>query len=966
MTFQSVPSRTSPAQREQQVLDFWRQSGAFAQSQQLPGRDFVFFEGPPTANGRPHIGHMIPRALKDLFARFQTMTGHRVLRKAGWDTHGLPVELEVEKELGLSGKPQVEAYGVGPFTQKCRESVWRYKAEWESTATERIGYWLDTEQPYVTYTDEYVESVWWALKRFWEQGLLYQGHKVVPYCPRCGTALSSHEVAQGYQEVEDPALVVRFPVTSPGPLQGVSLLAWTTTPWTLPANLALAVRPDAVYAVAAVNGERVLMLRHRLPADAEVVAEVTGAELEGLTYEPPFPYAPSEGAHRVLTAPWVAVDEGTGVVHIAPAFGEDDSRLGAEHGLPFFCPVDDQGKFTEAVSPWQGKFVKQADPDVTRALAEAGKLYEAGKVMHTYPFCWRCDTPLLYMARAAWFLRTTALKDDLLKANAGVTWHPDHFRDGRFGNFLENVIDWCLSRERYWGTPLPLWQCGGCGHRHVVGSYAELAELAGCEVTDVHRPGIDAVELTCPYCGGRMRRVPEVVDCWFDSGCMPFAQHHYPFENADLFAQQFPADFICEAVDQTRGWFYSLLVVSVGLFGKAPYRRVLVTDFGLDERGKKMSKSRKNVVDLGEVLAQYGADGLRFYVYSSGHPWLPKRISKAAVGEAGRVLETLQNVYSFFVLYANLDGWTPDHAGAVVESPLDRWLNSRLQTVTAEVRQSLEAYDVARGARALAVWVDDLSNWYVRLNRRRFWNGGDGAAFATLHWAMVQTSLLMAPFTPFLAETVYQNLTSGRNGSVHLQPFPESEGAMRDEHLEYRMDLLRRYASAGRAARQKAGLKVRQPLAALVLLGTTTDLSDLTDLLKGELNVRTVLMADEAPDGFVTGEDGGCLAAVDPVLTPDLLREGLAREVVNRLQRYRKELGLAVEDRVTLRLDGSPELLAALAEHREYVAGEVQAVALTLGPLPEGAARLDAAFDGQQLAAVVTLAAPELTAGPKS
>jgi isoleucyl-tRNA synthetase len=954
MSFQPVPSRTAPAQREQAVLQYWRQSGAFAQTQQMEtGSDFVFYEGPPTTNGRPHVGHMIPRSLKDLFARYQTMIGNRVVRKAGWDTHGLPVELEVEKELGLSGKPQVEAYGVGAFTQKCRESIWRYKAEWETTATERIGYWLDTENPYATYTDSYVESVWWALRQFWEKGLLYQGHKVLPYCPRCGTSLSSHEVAQGYQEVEDPALVVRFPVVSPGPLQGASLLAWTTTPWTLPANLALAVRPNAVYALASVSGERVVMLRDRLPADALVEAEYEGRELESLAYEPPFAFSPAPaGGHRVLTAPWVVLDEGTGVVHIAPAFGEDDSRLGAEHGLPFFCPVDDQGRYTDAVAAWQGKFVKAVDPEVTQALAAAGKLFKAGKVKHAYPFCWRCDTPLLYMARSAWFVRTTALKEDLLAANRSVTWLPDHFGTGRFGNFLENVIDWCVSRERYWGTPLPLWQCGGCGHRHVVGSFAELEAMAGRLVADVHRPGIDEVELTCPRCGGHMRRVPDVIDCWFDAGSMPFAQHHYPFENQALFAQRYPADFICEAVDQTRGWFYVMMVIGVGLFGRAPYRRVLVTDFGLDERGKKMSKSRRNVLDLNEVLEQFGADGLRFYVYNSGQPWLPKRMSKAAVGEAARVLETLQNVYAFFVLYANLESWSPDPKATVPSAgtALDRWLLARLQSLTAEVGESLAAYDVARGARALAVWVDDLSNWYVRLNRRRFWKG-DPSAFAVLHHALVQSSTVMAPFTPFLAEGIFQNLTGGARGSVHHQPFPQADGALADGDLEERMALLRRYASAGRAARQKAGLKVRQPLSTLLLLGTTTDLTDLADLLKGELNVRSVATAPEAPEGFVTGEDGGCLVALDPVLTPGLLREGLAREVVNRLQRYRKELGLAVEDRVALTLDGSPDLLAAVAEHREYVAGEVQAVSLRFEPVAADAPRLTSAFDGQELVA---------------
>jgi len=955
--------RTAPAEREAAQLALWQERKTFKATQARTGdTDFVFYEGPPTANGRPHIGHVIPRALKDLVARYKSMQGHRVLRKAGWDTHGLPVELEVEKELGLSGKPQVESYGVEAFTARCRESVWRYKAEWERTATERLGYWLDTDEPYVTYHDSYVESVWWALRQFWEKELLYHGHKVVPYCPRCGTALSSHEVAQGYQDVEDPALTVRFPVTTPGPLQGASLLAWTTTPWTLPANLALAVRPDALYALAELpNHERVLLLAARLPQGATELARYTGEELAGLRYDPPFRFAPVHPqSYRVLTAPWVVTDEGTGVVHVAPAFGEDDARLGQERGLPVFCPVDDQGRYTSEVPDWQGLFVKTADPAVTAALAEAGRLFHAGKVTHTYPFCWRCDTPLLYMARGAWFLKTTALKEQLLAANATVDWHPDHFRDGRFGNFLENLVDWCVSRERYWGTPLPLWQCA-CGHTHVAGSVAELEQLSGRPVPEVHRPGLDSVTFPCPVCGGEMRRVPEVVDCWFDSGCMPFAQHHYPFENRDLFHSQFPADFICEAVDQTRGWFYSLLVVGVALFGPSPYKSVLVTDFGLDERGKKMSKSRRNVVDLTEVLDQYGADTLRFYVYSSGHPWLPKKISKQAVAEAGRVLDTLQNVASFHQLYTRLDHWMPAPPTESGLTSLDRWVLSRLQSVTKESTECLNALDVATAARHLATWVDDLSNWYVRLSRRRFWAGGEEGrpAFAVLQHLLQQTALLLAPFTPFLAEALHQGLTSETgptHDSVHLKPYPTPDPAWLDQDLEVRMALVRRFASAGRAARQAAGLKVRQPLASLLLLtadGKPVHLGDdLTALLTAELNVKAVHCAAELPLEFALGEDGNCRAAVDTRLTPALVREGLAREAVNRLQRYRKDLGLAVEDRVELWLDGSPELLAALTELRAYLQAEVQAPTLhTDQPLPGGLPYLEATFDGYRLTA---------------
>ncbi|MFZ5817832.1 MAG: isoleucine--tRNA ligase [Bacillota bacterium] len=944
--------RATPAQREAEVLAYWKAHDPFTRTLTRPAlRDFVFYEGPPTANGRPHVAHVIPRALKDLFTRYRTMLGERVLRKAGWDTHGLPVELEVEKELGLSGKPQVEAYGVAEFTRRCRESVWRFQAEWERNATERLGYWLDLEHPYVTYDERYVESVWWAMAQFWQKGLVYHGHKVVPYCPRCGTGLSSHEVAQGYAEVEDPALTVRFPVLSPGPLQGASLLAWTTTPWTLPANLALAVRPDATYALAEVEGERVVALAERLPPGARPLSRFPGADLVGLRYEPPFRFAPA-AEYRVLGAPWVLVEEGTGVVHIAPAFGEDDARLGQEHGLPVFRPVDDQGRYTAQVPPWEGLFVKDADPRVTEALRAAGRLFHAGKVHHTYPFCWRCDTPLLYMARGAWFVRTTAYKEQLLAANAQVQWHPEHFREGRFGHFLENLVDWCVSRERYWGTPLPLWRCD-CGHAHMVGSVAELEGLAGRRVTDLHRPAVDEVTFPCPACGGLMRRTPEVLDCWFDSGCMPFAQHHYPFENADLFRQQFPADFICEAVDQTRGWFYVMLAVCVGLFGQAPYRRVLVTELGLDERGKKMSKSRRNVVDLAEVLDQYGADALRLYVYTSGQPWLPKRLSRQGVAEAGRVLDTLQNLLSFQLLYARLAGWEPTGLpGPERLSSLDRWLLSRLQGVTRSVGEGLAGYDVTGPARELCTWVDDLSNWYVRLSRRRFWEGEE-AALAVLHHALRQTALLLAPFTPFLAEALHLKLGGGE--SVHLGRFPEADPSLADGELERRMALVRRYASAGRAARQAAGLKVRQPLASVLLLGGEEP-GDLTPLLMQELNVKAVAAwpSAEAPEGYVPGEDGPCRVAVDTRLTPELVREGLVREVVNRLQRHRKEQGLAVEDRVRLWLDGSPALLAALEAHREYLVEEVQAAELQLGPADHPQrAPLEATLDTEWLRAWV-------------
>lgn len=853
---------------EEKVLDFWQKEDIFEKSldNRKDAPTFVFYEGPPTANGKPHAGHVLTRVVKDLIPRYKTMCGCRVDRKAGWDTHGLPVELEVEKQLGISGKPQIEEYGVEDFIKKCKDSVFTYEKEWRKM-TERVGFWVDMDDPYVTYHNDYIESVWWALKKIWEKDLLYRGNKVVPYCPRCGTSLSSHEVAQGYEEVEDPSIYIKFPIKGE---KNTYFLVWTTTPWTLPSNVALAVKDDYTYVKVKHNGENLILAEGRLEAldgDYEVIEKYQGKDLASIKYEPVFPFFKDADAYYVILADFVTLEDGSGIVHIAPAFGEDDSRVGHEYGLPVLQPVDEEGKFTEEVQPWAGMFVKDADKSLIEDLQERNILYKKERITHTYPFCWRCHTPLLYYGRKSWFIKTTAIRDRLLEINKQVGWHPEHIRDGRFGNFLENVIDWCLSRERYWGTPLNIWVCDDCNHHHAVGSIEELKKMSKTSFDEIelHKPYVDEVVLKCPECTGNMKRVPEVIDCWFDSGAMPFAQHHYPFENHDYFEKHFPADFISEAIDQTRGWFYSLLVISTLLFDEAPYKNVLVMGHILDEHGIKMSKHKGNVLDPWKVLNEQGADAMRWYLCVASPPWNPSRFYQDAVSEAQRkFLGTLWNVYSFFVLYANIDNFNPKDYSIDPESrfEIDKWMLSRVNSVNKQVRNGLDNFDITSAARALEELVDDVSNWYVRRNRERYWKSemddDKVSAYLTLYETLVTIVKMAAPFVPFLTEELYQNLVGSVDKqapeSVHLCDFPEVMEDLIDEELEHKMLLARKIVELGRAARNSGKIKNRQPLQKiLVQLKNQKDealLSDLSDIIKEELNIKEIEYIHVAEEYF--------------------------------------------------------------------------------------------------------------------
>ncbi len=862
--YQKVPTDMNFEARERETAAFWKENGIIQKS--FHHRDdaketFSFFDGPPTANGKPHIGHVLTRSIKDLIPRYQTMKGKRVLRKAGWDTHGLPVELEVEKHLGLDGKPQIEAYGIEPFIAECKKSVWKYLHEWEEMS-ERVAFWVDMEHPYITYEDNYIESVWWSLKEIAKRDLLYKGHKVVPYCPRCGTALSSHEVAQGYKEVSDLSAFVRFPVKGE---RDTYLLAWTTTPWTLPSNVALCVNAKEEYCRVLVNGQTFIMAKALISAvfcehdaaAAQVLEVFPGEALKGLAYEPLYNFAnPKEKAWYVVCDSYVTLTDGTGIVHIAPAFGEDDARVGRENGLPFVQLVDTQGKFV-AGTPWENVFVKQADPAILSDLKERGLLFKTAAYTHNYPFCWRCDTPLLYYARATWFIRMTALRDDLLRNNRSVNWLPDNIKEGRMGNFLENVVDWGLSRERYWGTPLPIWLCED-GHMHVVGSKQELKDMAVTPFEDVelHRPFIDQIALKCPHCGKEMRRVKEVIDCWYDSGSMPFAQWHYPFENKAQFEENFPANYISEAIDQTRGWFYTLLAIGTLLFNKSPFKNCIVMGHVQDKDGIKMSKHKGNVVDPWSVLNVQGADAVRWYFYTGGAPWLPSRFYSEAVSECQRkFMGTLQNTYAFFVLYANIDNFDPkEHPLSKAElSLMDKWVLSRLHTLIRLAENELDNYRLTEPARAIADFVDDLSNWYVRRSRERFWGkgmaGDKEAAFITLYTVLETLSRLTAPFVPFMAENMYQNLVRSVDTaapiSVHLTDFPTFDAALIDPDMEKQMSALIDVVQLGRACRNAASMKVRQPVKALYVKGASFA-GEYAELAEDELNVKQVIFTEDA------------------------------------------------------------------------------------------------------------------------
>lgn len=871
--YRKVPTNMDFVAREHDIEQFWKENRIFEKSieTRAKGEPYVFYDGPPTANGKPHIGHVLTRVIKDMIPRYRTMKGYMVPRKAGWDTHGLPVELEVEKLLGLDGKEQIEQYGLEPFIEKCKESVWKYKGMWEDFSGV-VGFWADMDNPYVTYHNDFIESEWWALKQIYEKGLLYKGFKVVPYCPRCGTPLSSHEVAQGYKDVKERSAVVRFKVKN----EDAYILAWTTTPWTLPSNVALCVNPDEEYAkVKACDGYTYYMagalldtvlgkLHHEEGEPAYTVLETfPGRKMEGMEYEPLYDCAArlAEKQHKkafyVVCDGYVTLTDGTGVVHQAPAFGEDDARVGRKYDMPFVQLVDAKGNMTDD-TPFGGVFVKKADPLVLDDLHRRGLLFDAPKFEHSYPHCWRCDTPLIYYAREEWFIKMTAVKDDLIANNNTVNWIPESIGKGRFGDWLENVQDWGVSRNRYWGTPLNIWECPDCGHRHSVGSIAELKELSdNCpENIELHRPFIDAVTMKCPHCGGTMKRVPEVIDCWFDSGSMPFAQHHYPFENKELFEQQFPADFISEAVDQTRGWFYSLLAISTLLFNKAPYKNVIVLGHVQDENGQKMSKSKGNAVDPMEALQTYGADAIRWYFYTNSAPWLPNRFHGKAVIEGQRkFMGTLWNTYAFFVLYANIDQfdatkYTFDESSLTV---MDKWLLSRLNTMVGEVDRNLADYRIPEAARALQDFVDEMSNWYVRRGRSRFWAKGMEPdkinAYLTLYTALVTTAKAAAPMIPFMAEDIYRNLVCSIDHSapesVHLCDFPKVDEGRIDKTLEANMETVLKIVTLGRAARNGANLKNRQPLSEMIVKAGEALPEYYVEVIEDELNVKKVEFAED-------------------------------------------------------------------------------------------------------------------------
>jgi isoleucyl-tRNA synthetase len=1025
---------------EQSILEFWEKNGIFHKSleQNRDGERFIFYEGPPTANGRPGIHHVISRTIKDLVCRYHTMLGYHVPRKAGWDTHGLPVEIEVEKMLGISGKQQIESYGVEKFNTLCRESVFKYVKDWERL-TQRMGYWLDYQDPYVTYDNNYVETVWWILKQFWEKELLFKGHKILPYCPRCGTGLSSHEVSLGYKEVEDPSVFVRMKVRGE---TDTYFLVWTTTPWTLISNVALAVGANHTYCRVR-NGSETLIMAEALVSkllgpEAQVLETFRGSTLEGREYERLFDFVDvpaDKKAFYVTLGDFVSLEDGTGIVHMAPAFGADDYEMSRRYNLPLLQPVDGEGKFTAEVTPWAGRFVKDADKDIIKELNSRGSLFKAEGYKHNYPFCWRCKTPLLYYARQSWYINTSRFRDELLANNASVDWYPPEVGRGRFAEWLANNVDWALSRDRYWGTPLPIWVCDGCGHKHAVGSIEELRRLGRNVPADIdlHKPYVDRVEIPCEKCGGMMHRVPEVIDCWFDSGSMPYAQLHYPFENEAEFDRSFPCHFICEAIDQTRGWFYSLLAIGTLLKGKAPYRRVLVNDLILDKNGQKMSKSVGNVVNPWTVFDSTGADSLRWYLLNVSQPWLPKRFDEAGVQEVVRkFFDTLKNVYSFFALYANIDKWSPasDQPEGRSRDELDRWILSRLNSTVRDVRGDLEAFDLTRATRRIQNFViEELSNWYVRRNRRRFWQSGDSAdkqhAFRTL-WTVLETvSRLIAPFTPFLAEELYRNLTAGRNcgmmESVHLTSYPPADESLIDSTLERKMEDAINLVTLGRSARNRTKIKVRQPLGVMLVslphALEADELASISPVISEEINAKRIepisdaydyvtltvkpnfklagpkyggrvkelgralaamsqeeirrlraqgtveLASEDGPlsvaledvelrsedrEGYVVELYGGYGVVLDTRLNKELIEEGYARELVNKIQNMRKSSGVEVVDRIEAGIETSAPVAQALLSFEPYIRRETLCRRLEPSLLDSWEARQQWDINGEQ------------------
>ncbi len=1009
-------SKMHDAASERRISGFWQSDDTFRRSiaARMDAPTWVFYEGPPTANGMPGVHHVMARLTKDISCRYKTMTGHRVVRKAGWDTHGLPVERSVEKQIGIQGRQAIEQYGLAEFNSKCRESVWSCKSEWDEF-TELLGYWVDLDDPYVTYDNGYIESVWWILSRFDAEGLLYRGHKVVPYCPVCGTPLSSHEMANSYKEVDDPSIYVTLKAADADEY----FLTWTTTPWTLPSNVALAVGVDFDY-VRVRHGERILILAEaRLSIlDAEIGYEILdtfkGRDLLGRSYEQLFPFCkPEEGkvAFKVVAADFVTLDSGSGIVHMAPAFGEDDYQVGRRENLAFFRPVDAAGQFTEDAAPYAGQFVKTADKQIIKDLEAAGNLLRAERYRHDYPFHDRCGNPLIYYATPSWFIRTSELRDKLVAANADIIWAPPEVGSGRFGNWLAGGVDWSLSRNRFWGTPLNVWICEDCGHSQVPTCRADLTELTGTDQSDLdlHRPFVDDITFGCTAegCAGTMRRTPEVIDCWFDSGSMPFAQYHYPFENEELFESQFPADFISEGIDQTRGWFYTMLVISTFLRGRSSYKRCLTIELILDKHGKKMSKSVGNTVDPMAIMREQGADPLRWYMLTVSPCWTPTRFDIEGVSEAQRkLIATLENTYAFFSLYANLDGWQAGGTENRDATKLDRWIQSRFHTVTTEVREALEAMDFTKAGRTLATFVqDDVSNWYVRLSRRRFWQGemtaDKQAAYATLHDVLCGTLRLLAPMIPFTTEEIWRSLHAGDpTASVHLEDYPVADKARIDQSLEAGMGAAQAAVTVGRSLRQDARLRTRQPLGKLLLHAddgrASTLLGDehLNAILLEELNVKELLLIDDprnvarlagkanfralgprfgkkAPiaaaviaamkpaellelrregrvaldfegddvtftndevqvveEGiapFVAASEGGLTVALDTTLTPELVDEGVCREIINKVQNLRKKSGLEVSDRILLHVAGDNDVARVLQTHGDRLAGETLA-----------------------------------------
>ena len=1010
--FREVDPKKPANELEKEILRYWRDNDIAEKSvtYREGHPEFVFYEGPPTANGRPGIHHVMARTLKDVACRYKTMQGYQVRRKAGWDTHGLPVEIEVEKKLGLSSKPEIERYGIEAFNKECRESVFTYLKEWRDL-TERIGYWIDMDHAYMTLTRDYIETVWWILKKYFEAGLIYEGHKVMPYCPRCGTPLASHEVAQGYQEEAVDSIYVKLKVKGSA---NEHLLVWTTTPWTLPSNVAVAVNPDARYVRAKKGDEVYYMAKDRvkplLGEDAEILEEFPGRSMEYLEYEQLLPFLKMESkAFFVTLADYVSTEDGSGLVHIAPAYGEDDFKVCQEYGIPLVHLVDEQGRFVPAVADWAGMFVMDANPLITKRLRSEGKLFKVERMTHSYPHCWRCDTPLVYYARKSWYIATTKYRDKLIEANKKVKWFPEHVGSGRMGNWLENLVDWSLSRNRYWGTPLNIWKCETCGRLESVGSLKELAEKAIEPIDpgtfDPHRPYVDAVHLRCA-CGGVMTRTPEVIDCWFDSGSMPYGQWHYPFEHRDDFGKLFPADFICEGIDQTRGWFYTLLAISTFLFEEPAFKSVLVNDLVLDKEGQKMSKSRGNAVDPWEMIDKFGVDALRWYLLAVSPVWVPTKFDEDGVREVAlRFFGTLQNVYAFFTLYANIDGLDPKEFEIPVKDrpEIDRWIVSRFNSLVKLVRREMESYELTRVVRAIAAFVvDEVSNWYVRRTRERFWSNefdlSKKAAYRTLYEILLGTAKLMAPFAPFLAEDIYLNLGGGLE-SVHLEAYPMEDDSLIDQELEERMGLVITLVSLGRAVRNKVQIKVRQPLRKMFVNGKTRPLLErMEELVKEELNVKEIVYVDSLNDyvsfevrpnlpvvgpkfgkrlrplmaalaagdageiarrveaegsveltisgsadgqpetvtlsredidvrihalpGFAVEAEGDQFVILDTEVDRELVLEGIARELVSKLQNLRKNSGFNVTDHIRVWIASDADVREAVDRHSAYVRGD--------------------------------------------